>query len=188
MPEKPEGYELTAPEGMTPDEKGLTEARALFHRLGIPAAAAKELVGWYGQYEQDRLARQQQGYAKELHDLRGEWGEQKFLRGAMLAVRAVEHLGGPQFKSWLEETRLGDHPLLFQVFSKLGEQFAEDGVIDGRVEGVLSADQAQARISELRETVFKNGVGHPDNERLEQEMLMLTRTLPGMKAPVLTLP
>ena len=158
-PKAPSDYVLKPPEGSTVDEKRLANASVVFHRLGFTNEQAQGLAQWAWEEEQAKAAATNEGYLTELDKLADAWGKATFDRRAQLASRVIERFATAEDKKFLDETKLTNHPGLFRIFAQIGEQFAEDGIIDGRVEGVPTADQAKETIKALRAELLKTNDG-----------------------------
>lgn len=176
---------LKMPEGM--DAKLWESAVSLAHSAHLPPAVAQKVVDAWTQTEQDFLQARRREWVGDLTKLRDQWGEMKFNRAATLATRVVSSYFPKEFSAFLDATGLGDHPLIFEGLAKIGEQFAEDGLVDGTVTGIPSAEDAKAEIAQLREQEYKNGPNHPDNERIAKRRMELLRRLPGGTTVVSTL-
>ena len=60
-----------------------------------------------------------------------EYGGEKFNESVENAKRVVEKYAEPEFKNFLNDSGLGNHPLIVKMFSKLGKAFGEDHFKDG---------------------------------------------------------
>jgi hypothetical protein len=149
IPLAPDGYEL--PEVLDP--KAVETFRGEFHKLGIPASAAKQLAERYVAFEQERLDRMQQGWVAEIGQIRKEWGEPLWNQRFTAATRAIEvaaqeaGYSPEQLRGFLDSTRIGDHPMLFKIFAVMGEKLKEDGWISG---DTSAPGDAKQRIAEIR--------------------------------------
>jgi len=149
VPKAPSDYEF--PEGLDPH--AVETFRGEFHKLGIPAAAAKALSERYVSYQQEQLDRAQQGWVAQLTELRTQWGEPLYNRRATAAVRGIEAIAEEagmdraEVKKFLDDTRLGDHPILFRLFATAGEKLIEEHLISG---DTSAPSDAKARIESIR--------------------------------------
>jgi hypothetical protein len=161
VPEDPTKYEIQVPEDqqhLVP-EGLLGDYKVLFHNLGIPASTAQKLVQGYAELLQGNLNRMYEGYASQINDLKTEWGKATFERRQGLAKQAIETIAlgeGGLGKEWLDEfkaqivdTPLGNSPVLFKLAAWLGEQFVEDGHIDGRMVSAPTPDALTKRKIEI---------------------------------------
>jgi hypothetical protein len=188
VPATAEGYELTLPEmpggpGWAPDAK--QQLGEIFQRAGVPKSAAPELVKAFAGYQTQQQQAMRQNFQQAIDRTRAEWGEPVFMQRAHWAMQAARQFGGPPLLDFLEATGLGDHPLLFDTFWKVGQQLAESGVIDGQVRGVPTRDEARAKLDRIMGD--KAHPYHKGDAAATDEVLGLQRLLVG-DAPVVTFP
>lgn len=141
IPDKPDGYKITPPEGVElseADKKVLDAMLPLAHKAGVPAKAMNDLVnGFLGQQRelQTKFVEDINKYNQESEaSLKREWGKD-FEPNLNLANRFAESsakaAGVPEFKSFLENTllatggRLGDHPLMVKYLAGVGRRSSE---------------------------------------------------------------
>lgn len=130
VPDNPEDYKLTAPEGVPadvwrPETAAGFQARA--HELGLTPAQAAGLAEWYAKgaaAEYQRVADGIEPDGRKMEDvLREEWGQQHG-RKVTLAQRAMAQFGDEAAVSALE-AKVGGAALL-RMMAKVGEALAED--------------------------------------------------------------
>jgi hypothetical protein len=111
--------------------------------------------------EQRRQTRD--AWLADLNKLRDEWGVPTFTRKAQLAHRLLTDAkrGNPEVLQLLDSTGFGDYPPLFQWIAGLAEDYAEDGLIDGKVEGALDATGLAQKIEEVRTKLTQLERGSP---------------------------
>lgn len=155
-PEKPDGYEFKAPDGVTVDPALQGAFGDTAHKLGLTKAQAAGLYDWFnGQSgsaaqaaEQARLDREQAGIAA----LQREWGA-AFNDKLAAAKAAVNTLAGDEFAAYLNETRLGNDPRMIKLMAQIGANLAEDGKLPGGGggpgNGPLSPAEARQQIAAL---------------------------------------
>lgn len=156
-PEKPEGYEIKAPEGDSGEF--LKQATTWFHEIGVPKGMAQALAGKWNEYVGAQTAaaegRWNQRFDTEMAELAKEWGAD-FNKNKDLAGRVERALGLSHEQLGGIERALG--PKAYQQFlarwgTKLGEQSFQGG--EGQKQFALSAAAAQSRIAELsKDEVF----------------------------------
>jgi hypothetical protein len=184
VPAAPDAYEF--PEGADP--KAIEAFRSEFHKLGIPADAAKTLAERWVAFEKQRLDGMQQEWVGELTKFRSEWGEPVFKQRVDAALRFqrefAEREGIPwsEVKAFWDSTKLGDHPLLFRILSRAGMELLEDGFIEGEgLEGVTE-DQVKEQIAALKATdAWKQGGGHRDYQRTFDKVMDLYKQIESIK-------
>lgn len=136
-PVTPDKYELAAPEGMTLDADAVALAEPVFKELGLSNEQANKLMPVAGAFAQkiaDGIAQQQladvTSWRKETLDAAKadpEVGGAKWDESIATAAKALDTLGAPQeFRTWLNETGLGNHVEFVRMFSKVGRIVGED--------------------------------------------------------------
>lgn len=150
VPKTPSDYEITA-EGFDP--KMVEGFRVFTHTEGLPASTATKLTNWYAEAQRASLDAAQQGWVKELDETRRAWGQPLYERRVTAAGRFIDEMSTEAglepkaVRAWLDETRLGDHPILFKILALAGERMIEDHVIDG---DTSSKGDATDRIQAIR--------------------------------------
>lgn len=82
-----------------------------------------------------------------LEDLRTEWGD-GFDANVGRASGVIDKYGNQELKDYLNESGLGNDPMLLKIFSKIGASLGEDG-FKGTASTPLNKDSAKARINEM---------------------------------------
>ena len=121
----------------------------IFHQLGVPPKVASTIIQAYGEYAQRVIGEKQKEYAEGREKLKKEWGDATFNRRTALAERAIEHLMSDEQIELFNQNGLQGHPLIVQLFAKLGEDMAEDGLIEGTIVGAPTASTLEARKKEI---------------------------------------
>jgi hypothetical protein len=156
VPEKPEGYALTAPEGVPAEVWDVATATAFqqqAHALGLTPAQAKGLAEWYARgaaAQMQRLADGIEPDGRRMDDvLREEWGN-NFDRKVALAQRAMKAFGDEAAISAFE-ARAGGAAVV-RMMARIGEALAEDlpAGMTGEARRALSTpDEMQAERTRL---------------------------------------
>lgn len=161
-PEKPEGYEIKAPEklpdGITWNNDLATKAAGLFHKHGLSKEAAGELVALQVEAMTDSVNGMQKSIAltKEqgMARLRSSDGwktEEEFKTNAELAGRfgAALFAQDPEMEKFFSDTGLGNHPLWLRAAALAGRNMQED---DGFLKSVGAAgvEEVKAEILKMR--------------------------------------
>lgn len=163
-PENPEGYELKLPEDL-PEEVKISdelmgEYRTTAHKLGILPKQAQSLLEWYlganGKQIEALSTQRKEFQGRAEADLRKTWGK-AYDEKVELSSNTFAHLANQmgeekseQLMNLMDDTGLGDHPLLVSFFAKIGELIGED-VIGGRptAQYALTPEQASAEIARI---------------------------------------
>lgn len=128
VPENPDGYTFTAPEGVEFDDVAVTEFKKLAHEANLTPDQASRLVQFQAQLE-SQVAEQanrdaEQWKQEQSQKLQEAWGNQ-FNGKKLLAQRAAATFGVPD-----------DHPALndatiVQALARAGEAISEDKLVSG---------------------------------------------------------
>lgn len=146
----PEAYEPFKLEGDAQlDDAFLGTFKPLAKELDLPQAKAEKLAQ-LAQAESTRLA------TKFVTDLRAsvdanaakwenevkadaELGGDKHAEVMATAKRAMDKFGSDEFKTFLNETRLGNNPALLRLLYRVGKTISQDDVDPGRAGGTRDA-------------------------------------------------
>ena len=133
----PEKYEFTAGEGVELDTEALKDFEPVARDLNLTNEQAQKLVDAYPKI----LAGVQQRQAEAWQAQTEQWaadvkadkeiGGDKLTANLSAAQRALEQLGDPELKEYLDSTGLGNHPALVKAFIKVGKAMSEDKVVTG---------------------------------------------------------
>ena len=100
------------------------------HEAGLSQKQANALYNGYMNYISDgfkdmetNTAMQREGWDKEI---RQEFGK-AYDERVDLAQRAAAEFGGEPFQQWLDESGMGDHPMMIKMFAKIGQSMMESG-------------------------------------------------------------
>lgn len=149
----PDKYELTAGEGFEIDATVLEEATPIFKELGLGQEQAQQLVPLgeklISQYEAakaDEFAAIRAEWAREVKE-DAEIGKGNFAETQRLCGKALDVFTGPQFvmgedgkpllnedgkpvpsefRQFLNETGIGNHPVFVKVFREIGSAISEE--------------------------------------------------------------
>ncbi len=132
----PLSYEnLTLPEHYSAAPETLENFKALAREINLTEEQAQKLVD----YEASLALRGGEEAEEEKRQMLERWASQtKTLYGAALeeelsyALRAADTFGGPDFRSLLEDTGLGNHPVIIRMLSGVGKSIGEDAFPGGK--------------------------------------------------------
>lgn len=134
-------YTLTMPEGVQVDQELLDAVGADFKELGLTHKQAQQLADKFIEVNTKRAEKQAEQFAETIT----KWGEDakkdKEIGGANWdgsvkdARRAIDTLGTPELKNYLEITGGGNHPEIIRLFAKVGSMIKEDSPANGGAEG-----------------------------------------------------
>lgn len=135
-PQAPASYEdVRFPPGAQDPQGLLNEFKQLAQTLNLPPQAAQQLVEWEFSRAQN-LSRHQEAQHQQLlqnwADASKEMLGPSYEEDLALAVRAAETFGGEPLRQLLEETGLGNHPVIVKTFCQIGRATAEDSSLGGK--------------------------------------------------------
>lgn len=134
-------YVLTMPEGVEVDAELLAEIGPEFKDAGLTNGQAQKLADKFVKVQQERAAKQAEGWANTItkwaDDAKAdkEIGGDKWDGTVLSAHRAVDKLGTPELKEYLNASGGGNHPELIRFMSKVGEMIREDNPASGGAGG-----------------------------------------------------
>jgi len=181
-PDKPEDYQYQKPNFVSKDVQWNDEMAKDFlgvaHQIGLNSRQVQSLIGWQGSWMDKGAVNAREQVKETLNVLKKEWGSD-YDRRLVLGERAVRQVGGDELVNLLEKTGLGNHPVLVKVFAEVGDILAEDGLIEGRVEGVLGAEDYKAKINAMMMDKLHplNDLSHPGHKAAVEELTRLNMAL-----------
>ena len=165
-PSTPAGYELSPGETATGYDTALADwFREAAHAVNLPADMAQALHDRFleQRHAEGRAAweAQEERRQAQVETLRRDWGR-AYDANLAAARQAVGALGGQPLKDALEESGLGDHPVLVKAFAAAGHRLfgtiggpstaagAEATAVSPAAPAALTATDAQREIMRLR--------------------------------------
>lgn len=140
----PEAYEFNLGEGVTVDQDALAVFEPVLRELNIPQATADKLVGTYAEKLLPMMEERANAQAEEAGaQLRADWSRQfsadpeiggaKLEESRSFAAKAMQHFmpnnaEGQAFRTFLNESGLGNHPEMGRFLSRVGRQLSEAAV------------------------------------------------------------
>lgn len=138
--EVPETYDLKPPAGFEKlDTESLNEVTPLLKELGASNEKAQTLIDHAGKFAQRIQTQQQQHIMDEVNKTRAEWAEaakkdpeiggDKWGETLELSAKALDTLGypkGSEFRNFLTDSGLGNHPEMIRAMRKIGTLVGED--------------------------------------------------------------
>lgn len=117
--------ELIWPDDISFSKEAIDEFVKLAADLHLPPEKAQQLIDFEARFARQTLqdsAAQQAKWAQETQTFFGP----KWQQEVSLAVRAADAFGGPELRALLEETGLGNHPVIVRTFNEIGKRISED--------------------------------------------------------------
>jgi hypothetical protein len=186
-------YTLTAPD--LPNLPPLSETRADFyksgfHKLGISQAQAQGILELHAQEISQGLHLLDTANQKEIDGVAERWGEPLFNKRWAAANDVIPTLAEAvgldkaEVTKYLEATRKGNDPILFQLLAAVGEVVGEDVVFTGKGLGVSGVEEAKQRIAAIRENPAHawHNENHPDHAKARTEMEGLYKMVYGTQS------
>ena len=133
VPGNPEGYQLSLPEGTVVDEALLGGFKNLAHEQGLNQAQAQALSTMYARHVQASETRYRESMRAWEQENRSQIeARADFASAKGDAQRFLVQYGTPELIKALNETLMGSHPALFEVFAKAGKALGEPGFKRGQ--------------------------------------------------------
>lgn len=133
----PESYTVTVPEGMTVDQGLVDNLTPVLQKHKVTQEAFQEIADIYSKHLQTQKSEQTKALADELATTRQEWKEEvKKDHGKALdevlsyCARAIDQIGTPRLREFLDDTGLGDHPDMVKILYRAGKLLSEDPLVD----------------------------------------------------------
>ena len=136
-PDKPDGYqfeEVKLPEGLEYSKDIEKEFRKVFHDHGLSNEQAanihKSYMGMLVSEHKKLGDLSKQYQEKTIQTLKGEWKDD-YSSNVELATRGIKKAGelagvSEDLTKFMNDSRLGDHPLFLKVFHAIGKAISED--------------------------------------------------------------
>jgi hypothetical protein len=154
-PEDPQGYDLTEIVPAEYDQTVVDQFKKKAHESGMSEDAVKKMAAWYRELETANIkkmedARQQQS-GMGILQLKQEFGL-NFDREVNNARKALEAYTDSNFRKYMDESGLGNHPALVKAFAKIGRELSEDRLVQSETAQKISKsnDLRKAEINRLR--------------------------------------
>lgn len=172
-PESPEKYEFQRPmlpQGLWKDEEE-KDFRKLAHDIGLNNKQVASIIKHHGNTVLGAIQENSRAREAGVSEIKKKYGSD-FGNRAALGEKGVFYLaqeaGVPyeRVKEFLESSGLGDNPVLFELFSKLGESYIEQGFITG--DGIPASGKAEAlrKIEAIQKdpkhAYWNDGPGHKE--------------------------
>jgi len=133
-----EELKVTLPDGMSMDAVSWEKFKPIAKELGLKSEGAQKLVNFLVERDRGRATEEQASWNAQTETWRAEIQQDKEMGGANLDAtklasrRAVEFGGGKELRALLNETGLGNHPVVVRALSRLGKLLAEDSIAGGQ--------------------------------------------------------
>lgn len=119
-----------------------TEDLAAFKQTAAEVKLPVEALQKWLELEETRLQNRSQQAAEAQRQQEAAWARQTqeelgpaWQEEVSKAVRAADAFGGPELRQLLEETGLGNHPVIVRTFAGIGTRISEDSTPGGVLPG-----------------------------------------------------
>lgn len=153
----PEVYEFKAPEGHEFDPEVLKTYTEVAKELNLPKDSAQKML--------DKIAPAlQQRQSQQIEAINNEWitaakadkefGGEKLAENLSVAKKALDTFATPEFKSFLEDSRLGNNPEVIRFMLRVGRAISEDRFVNGAAPA--GKDAAPRSFNDLASALYSN--------------------------------
>lgn len=167
LPEK-DKYAVKVPEGKKFDEKILGKLKDIAYENGVMPKALESIVeaiitegesAGNAMREQTRIQ-----YEEGIAALKKEWGN-AFDREVNAARAAVKEMG-PDFQKYLQDTGLGNDPMMIKAMAKFGKQYMKEDQLRGEGKGAFTMSPAEidAELSKIMGDPAYADAAHPSHK------------------------
>lgn len=148
----PEKYEVKLPEGLTLDQNLMDKMTPVFKKHSLTQEVVQELADVYAPEINTMMENQRAQAVAEFQKTVSEWKDQtvkelgaEHAKELSHAAKFIDKFGGPELRSVLNDTGLGNHPILVKAFIAAGKAIGNDSFPDSSKKGVvLDTDEAKA--------------------------------------------
>jgi len=130
-PESADKYEITIPDGKQVNREFMAGFKTWAHEAGLSQKQAETLAAKYLAFEDAQLAAYSKAAEAQVNAVKIEWGD-KFDANVAIAHKAVEQFCTAEDKRYLDESGLGNNPMLVRMFHKIGLAMNDDTMGQGR--------------------------------------------------------
>lgn len=130
-PAVPEKYEFTAPEGINLDAEAVAKFEPIARELGLSNDQAQKLVSLQSEFvkqQADAWAATETAWMDTIKS-DAEVGGKNLDSSVKHAQTALSKYGTPELSQALNDTRMGNHPEVLRLLSRIGKAMAEDTFI-----------------------------------------------------------
>ena len=117
--------ELLWPEDVPFSKEAQTAFAQLAQTLDLTSQQAQQLIDFETRFARQTAKAQENQQAQWVQETQSFFGPQ-WQQEVSLAVRAADAFGGPELRALLEETGLGNHPVIVRTFNEIGKRISED--------------------------------------------------------------
>jgi len=137
VPEVPESYEFTMPDGVALAKTAADEFTALAKELKLDQASAQKVADVGAKMAQRQVEAHAQLVESWVESVKTdkEIGGDKLAENLAIARKAIDTFGTPELKDVLNATGFGNHPAVIKAFYKAGMAISSDRFVSGSPKG-----------------------------------------------------
>lgn len=181
-PETPDGYELSTweqPQGFKANEDMTSSFKTVGHQLGLTGKQMEGLNNWYGEQINGMATNMQTDRDNRAKTVMAEFRKELGASADAkidLASAAMNKFASKEIIEYLDETGLGNDPMLLRLFMGVADNMGEDQILNGNVNNSMQLTPALAKeeIAKLqRDADFMrqyNTAGDPGHEDAKKKM------------------
>lgn len=156
LPKDVASYNMETPKDIGLDAEFLSSFKEAAYKNGVLPKQASGLMGFFDASIKATKAKQEAQVAAEvesgINGLKTEWGA-AFNDNINMARLAVNKLGNPELKDYLEKSGLGNNPMVIKLFNSVGKFLKEEKQVDlgntSSFSGALTPAEAQKKIDSI---------------------------------------
>jgi hypothetical protein len=130
VPEKPEAYQITVPDGVPRDEAFLSGFRTIAHQAKLTQDQVKAITDFWASNLGEALVQRDKARETAVKTLRSEW-KGDYDQNLAQAKDTLKKFGGEEMIALMEESGLGNSPVMVKVFHAIGQAISEDSFVAG---------------------------------------------------------
>ncbi|ENJ8541419.1 peptidase [Raoultella planticola] len=146
----PDKYEFKAPEGTELDSQAIGLFEPVARELDLTNDQAQKLAGLWPQLQEQMQQRQAESWGQQVEKWAADVKADKEIGGDKLtasvghAQKALDTFASKEFREFLDNTGMGNHPEMVRVFAKVGKLMSEDSFVTGQGNGSPKNDLVEA--------------------------------------------
>ena len=149
-PEKPEDYKVDRSNDVEMSEDVEKNLRTQAHRMNLSPRQTQQLFDAYGNELKEAMKVRSENLKMAEEMMQERYGA-NYTRNIAIAQRALAHIDDEEktLKTLLDDTGIGNHPAMVELFRMVGDRMVEDGLIPGDVEGTTGREDALEQIKAM---------------------------------------
>jgi hypothetical protein len=117
--------------------------------MGLNGKQAQKLVDLQAQGVAELRKSEREELQKTDKAYREKWGA-NFDRNKAIVSRTIERMDPEKkLRTFFDQTGLGNHPIIIDLFHQWGKRLVEDGLMPGDVQGITGREEAKTKIDAI---------------------------------------